>query len=343
MKLKFALILSLLLVSCTRNQEAEVILIEDKIQNPKVTDANIKDVLYIDKMCIHNSSLVLINRQHSPCFYVFNRENYLPQGAFGIEGNGPDDFLFPFFLTTNIYKDGVLQTYDVNNASFKDIDLQKALNHTSGAVRTTPIPPLLIGSPNLILQNDSTFLGNMDSGQGLFFSYNKSSNRINWIDFPDGLLPPVDGDFTVMNMNRIAYNPDKEKIVSTMTYYNRLYLYDSKGNLLKTVQINDKAIRPSLEDKYIITPESKLCSTEIQGSNDYCYILAQDMEIVRYEEPGNARSRIIVLDWDLNYIKTYQLPHYARTFVLDKQNKRIVYTAFTPNGDTEVFYFEEKH
>lgn len=341
MKKIFAFFLTLFLVSCGENKPTGII-IENNNLSPKVIDANIKEVLAIDKMCVSDSLLVLINRQYSPSFYVFHRDDYSFVGSFGVEGNGPDDFLFPFFLNTDIRKDGILQVYDVNNALFKDVNLQKALVHESGAVRTSPIPPLLIGSPNLIQQNDSIFLGNMDNGKGLFFFYNKKSNVINWVDFPDGLLPPVDGDFTVMNMNRIACHSGKGRVVSTLSYYNRLLLYDLNGVLLKDVQIGNETIKPSLENKFMITPESRLCSTDIQCSDNYCYVLAQDMAVECYESPGEARSRIIVLDWDLNYVMTYLLPHYARTFVLDELNGRIIYTAFTSDGNTEVYYIESK-
>ena len=45
-------------------------------------------------------------------------KTYAFKGCFGGIGHGPDDFQFPFFLNHTRIKDGILELYDVNTASF---------------------------------------------------------------------------------------------------------------------------------------------------------------------------------------------------------------------------------
>jgi len=48
-----------------------------------------------------------------------------------------------------------------------------------------------------------------------------------------------------------------------------------------------------------------------------------------------------VLDWELNYVKTYQLAHHTNSFAIDVRNNRILYTAANDEGHTILYYWKE--
>ena len=317
-----------------------MVLTETDVLHPQVQATHITDVLLADKMCVCDSFLIVIGRDDEPCFYVYNRNDYQPQGSFGMKGNGPSDFLFPFFFGGDNHTRGLLDVYDVNLASAKEVDLKKCLSGQENAVVATPLPKEIVGSPDLI-RVDDIYYGNMDNGMGLFFRFDGSSGQFDWIGFPSSLLKP-ERDFAVMNMNRISYNKRRERIVSAMFYYNQVFLYDEKGLLLKSVRLGEKAVRPVLgNENSSIKGESLLCFTDVQSDDDCVYLLAQSVEEGRSFTPGaEVKSRIVVLDWNLDYMKTYFLPHYSQTFLVDEELHRIVYIARTSEGNTDLFYFD---
>jgi len=310
---------------------------EDNIVYPVADKMDIKELLYVDKIGVYDSLICFINRNTEPIFYVYD-EDFLYKGSFGMEGHGPYDFQFPFFLNTE-NQDGILPVYDVNSASFKSIDIEKALESKTEFLTTCKMPSYLIGSPNLTMMDDSCFIGNIDSGQGLFFVSQSRLGSVEWIEFPKILQRPKK-DFTVMNMNRIVVNSQSREIISAMGYYNLLFLYDISGTLKKTIQIGEKRIEPIVLGEHYISEDNYICCREIVSSGKFVYVMMQIVKEKDFEKIDNAPSRILVFDWGLNYLKTYQLPHYSLTFDVDDLRNRIIYTAFNEEGGTDIYSME---
>lgn len=324
----------LIMVSCQSSQVDEIIL-ENNINSPKVYNTNINEMLYVDKIGIFDSLLVLINRKDETIFYVYNTE-FIYKGAFGTLGHGPNEFQFPFFLNSEKHTGQLLPIYDVNSASFKNIDVLSTLKEGKVVASSNPMPKQLIGSPNLSVIGDF-YYGNIDSGKGLFFIYDANKENLKWVEFPEPLQSPK-GDFTVMNMNRITVNPQQEKIVSAMGYYNLLFLYDKNGKLIKTVQLGEKLISPTIIGDYHISEDNLICGRDIESTDNDVYVLMQNVKDKDFEKINNEPSRIICLDWNLNYTKTYQLPHYSLDFYVDEKNDRIIYTTLNEEGGTDIYY-----
>ena len=330
--LKIAVLLTI--VSCT-SPSIDQSVIENNVIYPSVNEIKLEEILYVDKIGIYDSLVVLINRYSEPIFTLYD-ENFTLKKTFGTIGHAPNEFLFPFFLHTQCSeKEGILSVYDVNAASFKDINVSK-IHSEEEYIYSKKMPSCLIGSPNLILLEDSCFLGNMDNGQGLFFIHTNDNKNLNWIDFPKILESPRK-DFTVMNMNRITVNHDTQEIVAAMGYYNLMFLYDIKGNLKKTIQIGEELKRPHLMKRNYISENSLIFSREIASTNKYIYVLQLNVEEHKFEEIDNLPSKILVFDWNLNYVSTYQLPHYASAFAIDPSHHRIIYTALNEEGGTDIY------
>ena len=330
-------VLLILLDSCV-NREI-TIMTEDKIAYPQVENADLSEVLYADKLIVSDSFLVVINRKAEPFFYIYDADSFLFKEKFGFSGNGPEDFLFPFFMNQTDSVSEHVSVYDVNLASFKDINIKRLLAHEEKAIVSSSMPSALIGA-SVLVENNHLYYGNIDSGEGLFFVYDSILNVCNWISFPSSLLPS-EGDFTVMNSNRIAVNTRLNRVVSGMRFYNKLYLYDvEKKEMLKEVMIGRNPIFPILEGQSI-NGESQLCCMETHATDQYVYVLMQRVREKDWDNADGEPSRIIVLDWELNYVKTYQLAHHTNSFAIDVRNNRILYTAANDEGHTILYYWKE--
>ena len=200
------------------------------------------------------------------------------------------------------------------------------------------MPSALIGA-SVLVKNNHLYYGNVDSGEGLFFVYDSLSDVRSWIPFPSSLLPS-EGDFTVMNSNRISVHPRLNRVVSGMRFYNKLYLYDVETKeMLKEVEIGNEPVSPLLEGQSI-DGESRLCCMETHATDRYVYVLMQRIKEKEWDKVDGEPSRIIVLDWELNYVKTYQLAHCTHSFALDAGNNRILYTAVNDEGNTVLYYWK---
>lgn len=338
MKNFFFFIIAIILSSCTGTNQVKEIIIENNITNPVVHRVEAEQLLNVDKIGVYDTLSVFINRGTDSIFYMYDSSDFTYKGACGVIGNGPEDFQFPFFLKKANDNNGIINLYDVNAAAFKDINVKKLLRREPNAIMSMKMPTLLIGSPDLHLKNDSCFIGNIDSGSGLYFIYDSNKDKIKWVEFPK-LLQSPQGDFTVMNMNRITLNFESDRVVSAMGYYNLLFLYNSKNDLIKTVQLGHDEISPTVVDGYHISGDNFICCRDITSSDKAVYVLEQNIREKDFEKVDNVPSRIVVFDWDLKYLKTYLLPHYSLGFVYDKFHNRILYTALNSEGGTDIYFF----
>ena len=324
-----------ILTSCV--SPVDEVIIENNVFKVASEKIEVKEALFVDRIGIYDSLLVVINRKGEPVFCTYDNRTLVHKGSFGEIGHGPDDFQFPFFLNNAEFVDGVLDLYDVNTASFKKIPLNKMLDKVSNSIVSKKMPSPLIGSPNLTKINQDDFIGNIDSGRGLFFMYKGKTETIRWIEFPTILKQP-ENDFTIMNMNRITVHPQSKEVVSAMGYYNLLFLYNNDGVLKKTIQVGDKEISPIILGVYQLSEDNCICFREIVSTDKEVFVLMQNIKEKNFEKNDNPPSRILVLDWNLNYQKTYELPHYAMTFALDESQNRIIYTILNEEGGTDLYY-----
>lgn len=329
-----------MMIGCNKKTKSETeVIIENTVISPTINKLAVNELLNTDKMEVYDSKLVCINRQTDSIFYIYDTKDGSFLGAFGRQGHGPNDFLFPFFLKKQYKSNNEMSIFDVNGASFKNIQIDKILKHDNSQITYRRMYPSLIGSPNLIMRNDSCFLGNMDMGQGMFFIYKPQKDSIQWIPYPK-VLQYYESGFTIMNINRIAMKNDASRIISAMKFYNLLFLYDGSGNLIKKVQIGENEIAPIVTNEESLNVESKWCFSDIIGTENLVYVLEQTIREKDFEKLSNTPSKIIVLDWELNYKLSYQLPHYALNYCYDKKLNRIFYSAYNEEGGTDLFYFD---
>ena len=324
-----------ILTSCVSS--VDEVIIENNVFQVASEKIEVTEPLFVDRIGIYDSLLVVINRKAEPVFCIYDNRTFAFKGSFGEIGHGPDDFQFPFFLNNTKFVNDVLELYDVNAASFKKLPLNKMLDKVANSVVSEKMPSPLIGSPNLTKINKDDFIGNIDSGRGLFFMYKGEIETMKWIEFPTVLQQPKN-DFTVMNMNRITVHPRSHEVVSAMGYYNLIFLYNNSGILEKTIQISDKEIQPTIIGEYQLSEDNYICCREITSTENNVYVLIPNIKEKNFEKNDNPPSRILVFDWNLNYQKTYELPHYAMTFALDESQNRIIYTTLNEEGGTDLYY-----
>ena len=97
MKNIFFFIIVIILSSCKRTNQEKEIIIENRIINPVVHRVEVKQLLNVDKIGVYDTTIVFINRGTDSIFYMYDSSDFTYKGAYGVIGNGPEDFQFPFF------------------------------------------------------------------------------------------------------------------------------------------------------------------------------------------------------------------------------------------------------
>ena len=130
MKNFFFFIIAIILSSCTGTNQVKEIIIENNITNPVVHRVEAEQLLNVDKIGVYDTLSVFINRGTDSIFYMYDSSDFTYKGACGVIGNGPEDFQFPFFLKKANDNNGIINLYDVNAASFKDINVKNCFEES---------------------------------------------------------------------------------------------------------------------------------------------------------------------------------------------------------------------
>lgn len=324
-----------LLASCTHANRD--VIEESEVVTVQLKETGMSNELLPDLMAFQDSSLVVINRESSPVFYIHDRESFAFKGNFGTAGQGPKDFLFPFFLSEG--ESGNIHTYDLATGRISEIDLEKVMKGEEDWCSSSALPAKVMGCSNLARLGDC-YYGNIDNGPGLFFKYNARDDSMKWIPFPAS-LQKIEGDYTIGNMNRIAVNGKNKMIASAMCYYNKIFIYDTEGNLIQEKNIGNEVIQPIIEEDGLSEESLYFCS-DIKCTDKYIYLMLQQVtDGDSFLAHKGKESRILVLDWQLTPQATYSLDVFGKKFFIDEQLHRILVLALNEDGNVEIKQFQD--
>ena len=316
-----------LLVAC--HQPTETIIMENNIRKPEITELPISSPLYVREVSVTPNYLFFIDSDQ-PFFHIYNKGDISYEGNLGSVGQGPNEFTMPLLLKNTDVIGDTIQVYDLGTSSIVDIVCKNM-----EIINSRSFPSELMGSPNIQII-DGIIYGNKDVGPGQYFIY--SDKGMKWIPFVKEVLA-VDEDNAFVNGNRISVSPSKHRVVSAMRFYNLVCLYDIEGNLMKSVCIAKSLELPQLDNSGVPTPESKIYATDICSTDKLICILFHSVSQKDFNYSSCNNSRIVCLDWDLNYLCTYQLSEYVSRICYDSSNKKVIYISVDADGNKHIKSF----
>lgn len=289
-----------------------------------------------DEMTICDSTLVIIDGCQEKKLYFFQLKDFSLLKNIGNTGNGPEDFLYPFFLFNNNSLLNELSLYDVNLAKIKTIKMNYLLNDSSHCISTNrAIPSCLIGSPDMA-QIDNTYYGSKDLGLGMFFTYSSKDKMEKWVPYPPSVSNNKEEIRFNINQSRITVNHKKKLIVAATRFYNQLFLYNSNGELLRSGTFGKK-INPEIENKKIST-SSDIFFTHLYSTDKYIYVVMTDEKYRDNRLPSQRYSKIAIFDWNLNHIKTLYSNKHIYSVVVDTIYNRLLLLCMNDDREPELYY-----
>lgn len=335
-KVAFWLILgSLSMICCTNSQSLK------EIQESKADSLSLQKVTNIelwcsDKMTICDSCLVIIDRCQKEKLYFFQLKDFKFLKSAGNTGQGPTDFIFPFFLENTPLSSSELSIYDTNLSKLKVLNINHLLNNMAEfLIRETTIPATILGSTDMA-QITNNYYGSKDVGLGMFFIYSPSNNAMEWIPYPPSVSNKQKEIDLNINQNRITVHPQKKLIATAMRFYNQIFLYDSNGKLLKSGTFG-KEIKPKIENNKI-SVLSDMFFTQIYSTEKYIYLVLTNQKYKDKRPSSLKPSKIVILDWNLNHIKTLYTDKRIHSIAVDSLYNRLLILGIDDEENPELYY-----
>ncbi|MDH6343642.1 hypothetical protein M2480_002372 [Parabacteroides sp. PFB2-12] len=291
------------------------------------------DLLIVDSLVFFTSS------RGESAFKVYSTTDFNLLYEFGYKNAGPENVNYPMFMRTKYDSDSIW-LYDINTRSIINISLNKDKN--SYDMKKELMDEDLWPPMSLNKVSENTYFANSlpPFNKGLFFRYNKSSLEKLWIPFLENINGDNEDNMSVLNRNVIYANKNDSLVVCAMKHYNKIFVFDFNGKMLKEIQIGKKTISPALEISEIerFTDKTEVFFTSVVGTNNYFYCLWNNKKANSGKE-NMENSKIFVFDWNFNHIKTIQTDKIISVIDVHHSDSYLLGIVFDEEEDTKIYRY----
>lgn len=329
------LALFVFLTNCNRN-EGNLLIVEKFPEEEKLIGHAIKDITFFTKsnvnMVVVDTFLAIQKREES-IINIFSTSDYKPLAAFGKNGNGPNEFVFPTLLKQTSYDESnnspVICVYDIVRRRFSEINVLNAVDkHTGKIFNELPLPDNGKFFTYFSYRDNNLMVTSIENGPRLVI-FKDSTKSYQEISYLPSLSFDVRKEFeTFKNHSSSLVNKKLGRIVSAPFFFGEIDFFDLNGKLISSTvfetQDNLKKSLTNTDEKGQWNP--KYYIIDMQASDQHIYALNYDNyqnDYVFYNNKCTSQS-ILVFDWNGNPVKKYLLDttYFIRYFAVDLKNKR---------------------
>lgn len=339
MKKIICVLFCLLLFSCNReyrdiryiSEKQTCVLIGDVVIS---SDSNLN---VFSDLAITNNYTIFLDFFGDTIFKAYRNADLLLPAISAVKGNGPNDFISPYFNKTNYNNsnDSILYLIDLNSWSIKSVNLYHNKN-TPVFVKSEPLyqsfPP--ISECNI---TSKTIIGtDVDvSNNRLFFIFNKENKSIQSVPY----YPIIDKKYeqeylSYLYESKLIVNEGENSICVAMKNFNMILFYDLNGQRLQSIGIGNAIRYPEKDDGYLDFPKFPKYFTHINATKQYVYCLYQG------GDEANSLTKIFILDWHGKHISTIQTERNLFKIAISPDDKYIFGLSITQDGGTDVVKYQ---
>lgn len=322
------LILSIGLLSCN-NSEVDKISIEYNLVEGQEILVNEIDVIELE---IIDTFLFLRTRKNSAIYKVYSIPGLDSIGIMGYRGNGPNEFLAARYMGQETIHENNLFAWieDPLHFRFMEINITQSINRDLSIRKLLELSPKHPIGKDLFYINDTLLIGNSRNDalySNMIIYFNPISNEtINFIPNPDHIKNEnslFTHELYEINSSHLKLKPDKSMIVCAYNYFDKMYIYDISGNLLKVVGNIDQTIEVDRN----LNNELTNYYFDIEVSDKYIYALYYNQLEKDYAEVIQP-TYIRIYNWEGTLIHAYEIPEYLMSFCIDEENNVLYGLAF---------------
>ena len=324
-----------LLFSCSSKKEQEEVVVQSLTHEVLMGDEYLIGKTR-DLILINDSIPVVVNFKSENVFQILNhsRKKVIELGQVG---QGPDDFLMPFGLSTET--ENTFSFYDLNRRRYSTVhmdtedDSWKVEHHFKSDsmvhIMVKPIGDsqyLAVG----IYKNHRLVL--LDE-QGVF---QKGFGEIPYRDEEERKVD--DMIRSEAYQGKLAISPSKKKVAHVLLKGDMIYFYNMSDNgdlVLKSEQI--KSYPDYRYDSGAISQSSPIHHLTAFATEEYVYTLYPGRNYKEHRDKVSQSNLILVYDWVGKLVKKIQLDIDVQEIAVTKDNRKIYAIADLPDPVLVVF------
>jgi len=274
-------------------------------------------------------TLILVYIKGSKDFYhIYNANTLNYIGRLGKRGNGPSEWSAPHYSGQYIKTDSAILIWinDVFKYRFMLVNVTKSLKQNIPVVeKEYRHSPNFYLTQDLLYVNDFKLVGTLGMDaieKGRLCLYNPILNSVQITN----LFPKISNqnNFNTYDLYQIYFDdirlkPDRSLLVSAMNTFDRIDIFDTTGNVIKSIIGNEVKIDGIKNKKNSELVGLTSYYEDIYLSDEYIYTLYYNQPVKDYGEIF-IPTEIRVFDYTGNQLFCLKTEDYLMTFSVDENN-----------------------
>lgn len=343
--------ISLIFISCANDDSVEV-----RVTNPESIEVltgvklnaseNLYEIMDIALSNIEGEYFALItDATKAPPVHLINvsEDSYI--SGLSREGRGPGEFSQPNSISVF---DGAFIITDPANSRlthipeevFKNSDLR---GHSKFKVDNIQFPGLAL-SVLPINSDNYVVVGPIRTNENHRFALiNPDENTNRFFGSHDSIDPNIDPNTIQLNYREYGTVSNKNSMFATGKYHkDQIDIFDFDGNLHTSYRgpDYDKLDFEVNEGRYVLKSENNIISyVDITSNSDYIYALYSGKKLNQSQR--NFGNFVVVIDWEGNYIQSFQLDQQAFSLAVSDENSFLLAGVITEEAGLYMYRINE--
>jgi hypothetical protein len=276
-------------------------------------------------------TFLIVQTREEKFFKIYSTQTYQLLGEFGMEGDGPSEFRFPY-LSKEIWYSGDIPTlnqiYDYRLNGHYTVSIPEVLE--GGVFERNPMSVTNSHINYFYFKNDDYLLSTTDD-TGRFFHYDYLTGRSTIIPYiPKTEFPIVENDDLKLVYRSAVMANEKRNLIAAAPYLlGQIDFFDLKGNYLRTTHFEkSEGLRNALATRKTNSNlfDTKVFIADMDATPDLIYGLSRNNFGKKINNPEiRSPHKILVFNWEGRPVKEFILSdgRYVFSIAVDEKNKRI--------------------
>ncbi|MEN5235167.1 hypothetical protein [Sphingobacterium faecium] len=306
------------------------------IDSSDLVICNINPGCYLQTEFINDSVLMLMDlcNENKKFLNLYNFSQNRPLYNSGSIGKGANEYIYRPMLARSNHNNTIM--ISDQNGFLKEVKIQdkemKVINEY----------PLLTeaGTRELHVIDDNIYGKNTNFGNGIFFiqkNYSKlNTSSLKWVGLPPSLdLTTEEQKYSqLLGDNYFHINKQKNRIISGMRYFNKVYFFDLNGELINEFKVQNDIKKKKIidESKEFISDDAIIYTNGITSTNNYIYIIFYGKTFDNMAQIDKSSSYIIQIDWDGKLKNTYHVRYRVESISVSPDDKTLYLSIQQPEN-----------
>ncbi len=281
---------------------------------------SIRENIKPEQLFVKGNFLITNNQRKDSVFMIFEIPSMKCVAAFGVKGNGPDEFGFPRIVETA--EDSILfYIYEMNNEKVYKVSVKHLYPEY---YITLSKKSRSFDEKQLVFIDNKTAYYSATALKGKMIYYFNKDSLPQDKSIKDLAIPGIKGSWTTL-IGDFGINNDVGRIAYAYKYFKRLRIIDFNSTKERNIIFEAKNLEKGLNDIATLEPTNITHYWGMSANNEYFWMLYSGRTPVDVQRDNRNKKKYIFVekfDWNGNPVKRYKLDDWGY-FCVDKKNESL--------------------